>query len=651
MRDGLGEEFRRRLLGRKSGSAAVVLAGIALGCTSPAWPPASGGSADVGDGSGGEGVGGGDPGAVAGGGDGALGTGASRKLWALQAVAMFPAKLGADGKVLGRVCGPALGPADIGDANGVEVVAALDGTEAGGACVGDQDLSVKPGDAIDLQPVTPDVSIQAKDFTLAVSCVAKPGQTTPCPAAGKQTLSASQVRYVNHADRCDPARLEATRLNVALVLDDSGSNKGLVDKDGLKEDAQGQFDQASFVKAIASDWEGAHFNGAEDLIDSLNPGDRVVGYLFDENGAHIASSNSYLCAGGKNDGARCDPTAAASCEGGSCESDPSLQEDDYATVPLGEAECLAFGATPRQRKDLHNGIQVKRNSASGRAALWQTVDQAFGFLTSGGSGCSAQFGALTATHIVVVSDGPDTCGDGDDFSYRTQKDADVAKSKCRTRCASSTSAAAWTSLQARMAAAGWPVHVHFVQFQAPGYLEPDPRMIELACRSDGTYQFIRSEGFNKSNPEGVHSSIAQALARVRSVLSGSWRVGVKWGALTDSTLFAKGALRAVDAELLFANPLFPSLAVAKENNPDSARFGLGSKTNPAEDRRALLRLACTSDADCGGASTCSPSHCGEGGVCSSGPAPDGKPCGTDGKGYCRQGVCNVGGTCGDAVKP
>ncbi len=578
-----------------------------------------------------------------------------RKFYAIEAVTAFPAQIDASGKVVGRVCGAALDPSDPSlppepapsAANGFEVTANFVASSLWHpACADDQDTAIQDGELINLRPVSASGAhaLPPSDFTFALRCSGTVGDLSGCTTP-EQDLIASGISYHRFAKRCDPADLPGTSVNVALILDNSGSTKGNVDKETLKEGPDGGYDPAlAPLTTVASDWHGARFDAAQMLISGLNTHDRVVGYLFDENGPHIASSDAYICTTDdfSFSGAWCHPDDPTTCPApGTCDQDPTEANDSYAGS-LDGAQCKAFGASSAQRADLANGIGLKRYGATGRAPLWQAVSTAFEFLSSGGSACpDAAFGALQAMHIVVLTDGPDTCTDGDDFSYQSLKNSDTS-GKCRVPCAGST--VAWHDLLVKMAKAGYPVHVHFIQFQAPGYKDPDPRMLEMACRTDGTYQFINSENFNKSTSSVFADAIARAENRVRNGLAGTWRVGFKWPAQTEP-LLATGQLAAIDGDFRFTDTQFQSLDPAVHDlGPDAWRFTI----NGDEDRRALLRTPCTSDGDCGGTTSCAAKHCGEGGVCRSDPAPNGEPCPG---GTCRNGACIAGATCADAVKP
>ncbi len=581
-----------------------------------------------------------------------------RKFYAIEAVTAFPAKIDANGHVVGRVCGAPLDPADPSlpaepgpsEANGMEVTANFMSSSLNKpACPDDKDNSIKEGELINLTRVRTDVpaTVSVGNFQFSARCVGAQSDLSPCGAAA-QTIDAKSVVYKNIADRCNPAQDEATRINIALVLDNSGSMKGNVDKETLKEDAEGNYDPATPpLTNVASDWSGMRFTAATNFIESLNAKDRVVGYLYDENGPKVAASDSFICNGSGDpatEGAACRPDNAGSCPApGTCDQDPTQTIDSY-NVALASAQCLAFGSDQSKRIDLENGIDLKRNTATGRASLWKTIDNAFTFLAGGGADCpDGSFGPLGAMHIVVVTDGPDTCVDGDDFSYMSLKNNDTL-GKCRVKCA--TADVKWKETLIKMAKLNYPVHVHFVQFQAPGYKDPDPRMMEMACRTDGTYQFINSENFNKSAQQDFSDALARAVNRVRNGLSGTWRVGYQWASINTESEFPKGAIRAVDGDFVFNDAKFASLDPAVHDlDPSSWRFTV----NGQEDRRVVMRIPCTADADCGGTDSCGANHCGDGGVCVTVQAPNGEPCGTNGT--CRNGTCTAGQKCVDAIKP
>ena len=80
------------------------------------------------------------------------------EFYAIEAVQVFPAHIGSDGAVLGRVCGAPLDPSDAnlpaeptpGDANGLEVsVNFLSAGRFDDACTENAVFSIRPGDEIE----------------------------------------------------------------------------------------------------------------------------------------------------------------------------------------------------------------------------------------------------------------------------------------------------------------------------------------------------------------------------------------------------------------------------------------------------------------------------------------------------------------------
>ena len=588
------------------------------------------------------------------------------KFWAVEAVTAFPAKLDAKGQLLGRVCGAPLDPQDpdlppeLTGANGLELTANLirDGSR-NQACSDDRDWTMQAGEYVDRSFVDT-TTLLPENFQLLLRCLAQPG--LPCESTATTSLTASAVGFKQIAPHCNAQKLDKTSVNLALVLDNSGSINGQVDKDTLKEDAQGQYDFSEW-NTLSSDYDGARLNAVAEMVtNGLNENDRVVAYYFDESGSHIAASDAYVCSG---DEKPCDPTKSrTTCQGtdcdpcngasDSCDPDPgAVSTDTYSSLPLEAQECMAFGASPVTRADLINGIQNKvKNYSTGRAPLWKTVSLAYDFLHSNGAKSGCDYGPLSARHILVVTDGPDTCTDCDDFSYRTLKNANVPIDKCRPLCPSAD--VGWRKLMIRMVKDALvdrkngiePVRVSFIQFQAPGYKEPDPRMLEMACRTDGVYQFLNSESMNKSSSDFT-KSIGDALDRIRNTFAGSWRVSFPYSSPPGS-----GKWSSLDADFVFTDSNFSSLALAEALLvPDAWKFRIGTEDSPNVDRRPLLRTACASDTDCGGSDPCGSHHCGEGGICSPVPAPDGRPCSADGKNRCHKGICTPDITCSNAIAP
>jgi hypothetical protein len=202
-----------------------------------------------------------------------------------------------------------------------------------------------------------------------------------------------------------------------------------------------------------------------------------------------------------------------------------------------------------------------------------------------------------------------------------------------------------------------------IQFQAraPQYQEPDPRLMELSCRTGGSYQFLSTDRFNTCKPQAPNCSslnteawtqaFGQAFARVRNSLSGSWRAAFLADEAKPGATIGIGRVGTLDGSLNIKSGNFPTLApifgekVADAGKNSSWDFSLveavDDQTQTVPDHRLFFRTrACGSNADCGGGNDpCASNHCASNGLCVSQPAPDRLPCSADGKKVCEGGVC------------
>ncbi|MEC9071476.1 MAG: hypothetical protein VX938_03815, partial [Myxococcota bacterium] len=141
----------------------------------------------------------------------------------------------------------------------------------------------------------------------------------------------------------------------------------------------------------------------------------------------------------------------------------------------------------------------------------------------------------------VVTDGPDT----------------AVRSEAMDNCQSSYSNTSHTDVleaieaETSKAATGQDhvdVHMHFVQFESPGYLGRDLRQMEVACVTEGQYQYINSEQMGKQGSV-LQEALEVALDGVRYSLSGLWQLAVEDAALTSSDS-SVGQAYALDGELV-----------------------------------------------------------------------------------------------------
>lgn len=580
------------------------------------------------------------------------------KFQQVQVISAFPAHIDEVTHVVTRVCGAPIDETDVANTltpNGVELSVNFVSTELRlPACDNDRDLAVKEGEYIELKPVKTNgyrPTVGPQNFSMQLACLEERGADDPnsvCTSAlgsDNLTLPATTVRYQPFSNRCTED--DNTHVNVALVVDHSGSISGLVNRDKLLEDQPGKGLPPLDLKVVDSDRYNSRISASHLFLDSLNDLDRAIAYYFDETGVFVAAADSYACVGGAKDTAPCTGLADKGCTGGDCLPDETLANDTF-TGNLAGDQAKAFGPMRDDRpykEQLKLGLDLKAKFlGKGRAPIWQAVDTAFTFL-SGAAGVPK-----TNRHIVLLADGPDTCTESEQFfNYRDLTSPAPTTPKCSLPCA--TAAVQYKTLLKKIKDVqdkGDNVVIDVVQFQstAKEYQEPDARMMELACRTNGTYQFINTSKFNRSKPDEWTKAFNGAMQRVRYSLAGNWRPAFSISAMGQVDPVGIGKVAEMKGGMQFQNAKFASLALAYELS-ESWRFAHSG----AEDRRLVFRRsACATSADCGGADECGANHCTGSGLCVAAPAPDQLTCGgeTGGK-RCCSGTCAVG-NCPGACK-
>lgn len=549
----------------------------------------------------------------------------------VQAVSAFPAYIDEQTGQITRVCGAPLPDAD-GNVpegltpNGFELVTNLVANEVKQtACPDDKDLGVAEDERIELQLVTTKpglATIGPQSFQLDVQQL----NTWPAGSPTAAKLAGKALRYRKIAERCTPTAT-STWQNVAMVIDHSGSTAGFVDESSNLEYPVGApILPPSGFKLLQSDPYNDRINGSIDFIDSLNRNfDRIITYFFDEKiGVEVACSDAKVCFSDPNN-KKC--LKDSDCGNlGPCAEDPSLASDTIGLLPTRAArEAACFGSKDKHRTYATVGLNQKAKLAGeGRAPMWSAVDRAFSFLHTDSKISSP------AKHLILLTDGPDTCtheGNGENFTW---KDLSGKTGKCSAICQNAE--ADYKTLVNKLNEAGWPVHVHVIQFQSSGYSRPDARLQEIACRSQGTYQFLNTNDFVRDDPTSFSLAFRTALNKIRYGLKGNWRVGFKYAAIDDVNAVPRGQVMRIDGSLKMSAPAFPSLDSVYVTS-DSWNFGLNGEV----DRALLFRRPCKDHADCGGTGPCGANFCSEAGVCVPSPAPNMMPCG-DNK-VCCSGAC------------
>lgn len=347
----------------------------------------------------------------------------------------------------------------------------------------DPDLSIRPGDIIDMRIIggklSEDIHLDAPgSLGLAIECV-DPLPDDDTAACGGTTPAASleRVGWFGENDK------RGTPHEILVLIDQSGSMGGLVDAaDHLLEPQANAFGQLPDRPGdVASDKLGSRFRALRSFIMSLGEDDRLGVLAFAE---------------GQNGGAdMVVPCAAATSA--------SLADGLDACFGVNHDNWLA-----------PSGVDALRFLASGRSNLWKAIDFAYGWMIDP----TRKHVAGAARHIVVLTDGPDTCA-GEAQTPGTAPCSTTLAHAVIERIAADHAAADAGDLTAPT------VRVDFVQFEAPGYPGRDPRQVEAACVSGGHYRFVSSNAFAEGDRVAqLDAALTQALWEIRLALSGHWEL-------------------------------------------------------------------------------------------------------------------------------
>lgn len=300
-----------------------------------------------------------------------------------------------------------------------------------------------------------------------------------------------------------------------------------------------------------------------------------------------------------------------------------------------------FGARNRDIWfDSNKGIDGLVGKTGGRSNLWLGVKTAYDFLRSKND-------RQRSNHIIVLTDGPDTC-------------AGESRSSCQTPCTTADFAALSDQIEADHADPNAPkIHVHFVQFESLGYPGRDARQVELSCVSGGHYQFINSNQFPRVQTQTFQDALDRAVTNVRYSLMGHWALA---SSVPTYALNAGGGAGVPPGNLY---GLEGQLVIKREANLTASGleltfpFGYGISPNQGEsipnwDRRPTVRKPCGGFADCGAGgapgacqTVCSPETL----VCANGATPVQMPdlalCSPSQgvSGFCCSGTCQTAGQC------
>ncbi|MCC6620645.1 MAG: VWA domain-containing protein [Deltaproteobacteria bacterium] len=465
-------------------------------------------------------------------------------------VSAYPAVKAGDGAWV-RVCA-----ADARLATGIitNVVLASTQRRPDGAGPRDDDLSIRPGDVVEARTVGGDLPVDidletAGHLGLELDCIDPQPQPNPSAGGCQGAVPSAQldgVDYVAHT----PSRAEAH--DVILLIDQSGSIGGIVAPDeGYREDEDGRFDLPNNFGDLASDRFSLRLAAARAFTDSLNEADRLGVIAFGERLANGA-------------GLKVPCADAAGLD-----------------VQAGLAAC--FGPD-REPWHATSGIDSLRGDALGRSNLWRAVQAAYDFL-------AARPASAASNHIVVLTDGPDTCVDGESLT------------RCASRCSTVTHDHVLERIQAdQVDPDARRIQIHFVQFESLGYDGRDPRQVEAACLSGGHYQYINSNDYPRDQLAALQESLDQALRNVRFALMGHWALAAAVPAYAQGAPAPAGsppgALYGLSGALVVRAS--SHLVSADREFPFGVGQGAGATSAPAWDRRPTVLKPCGSASDCGG---------------------------------------------------
>ncbi|HOD00233.1 MAG TPA: hypothetical protein PKH54_09815 [Myxococcota bacterium] len=411
----------------------------------------------------------------------------------------------------------------------------------------DRDLSIRPGeliktpdeeyltlgvDGVDSIPCTdPDKQgqtcapsgyrlLRPSHFSVDIDCL------SPYPLAGfekacstKQTIKDARPDTLNYQSNFTSGpfrgKPEESNLSVAVMIDQSGSMIGYVEpltqveySPGLKtaNGAPANVSSEGFADR-ATDYNAFRRTAAQRLFGLLNKGDRAGIFKFGED---VSA-----------DGARILCTSA---------------NDDES---LNRADCFGIN------RDILNSpvFSDLQNTPRGRTPLWMAVKDVYDFMKTE---------TTPVKHIVVITDGPDTCAqDSPDFLPYVRY---FRVSTKEWELGDQSAACSDTSYKAFLAHIHddvydqngnpkpidqIPVHITFIQMQSKGYPMIDPAQQEIACLTGGHYTWINSNDLPASREENKDNLAAWAgqhpleqalltpITRFRNAMSGVWRMAVK----------------------------------------------------------------------------------------------------------------------------
>ena len=377
----------------------------------------------------------------------------------------------------------------------------------------DKDMSIQPGDIITrkeegkiLQKFVTDSSVKISMFELVFDCVDRLSDSTTgdCSAGiqgDRPSLASVEFNsYGHHSVEGD--------VGVLFLLDMSGSMQGFVNPSPpyqFKEDTYSKVNEklpAGFnFHTNGTDPLGARFQALESVIRAnLNPEDKMAVVAFAENMYKVVCELEFD-----------DPNEAL--------------EECYGvnhSLVVGEQDPVSDAGVASSK------LIKLQGQERGRTPLWYALDRAYEFMRAQDE---------TFRHVVVITDGPDTCSDSAHLN------------QCSGECGQNKLEFEKFRESILKTPDGNPVFwkdrlpIHFVQLGAKGYVERDPRQQEIACLTGGQFVFINAHQIPSANLQDV---IVTTLRNLMYTVRGFWQFNIPYESVSTSTKPSTGWLYGIE---------------------------------------------------------------------------------------------------------
>jgi hypothetical protein len=443
------------------------------------------------------------------------------------------------------------------DPAGVQFNLLFQGTQKKGDSA-DRDMSIKPGDFVDNKFIE-SAGVTPNLFELTLTCM------EPYPDEDLYTCDGLKdanvpIQAIDFHSYYKPELDNKGTVALAILVDMSGSMKGLVHP--TPPYAEDTFNSVSSELSgvdygkNACDPGGARFAAVEALIRNMNDDDPVVVFAFSEEKFDMV------------------------CE---------LEAAQDANLATKMREC--FGTN----RDLILGksggfspLDSIKGDERGRTPLWYAVDVAYRYLqgdkTYWVNEDGKPLGNLPSAlknasykHIVVVGDGPDTCGPSSDLN------------QCSKQCMSYNTSYETIRDYILTQEPADRIPVHFVQMECKGYAERDARQQEVSCLTGGQYSFINALDIPKAN---LQDALGKTLLRIRYTFRGYWRATVNLATMKKGNDPKVGFIYALEG----IGKVLPGAASLLVSKDDLFAFKVGTIDVEGEesfvDRRVAVRKEC-----------------------------------------------------------